>query len=176
MEEAGVDWRKWAFIIACISLFWNFCNSIFTVVVNESSKRRTVVLDEFRSTVRDPVRQAVDGLTPIIPKLRDAVSSASDTNSLRAAIAPVNREVVSQLGQISDALTDANTSRFADGDAWLDKFDVAQDDILMLFDKALNPSRTEDDMRDAIGFIPIRIRKMRSAIISDLDRQVERLS
>lgn len=175
-EDAAIDWRKWAFLIACASLLWNLINSIITYKLNKNNKRRAVGLDEFRTTVRDPVRLALDGLTPIIAKVQTAVKIAPDKAALRDALAPINKEVVSQLGQISDALADANESKFADGEDWLDGFAEAEDDILALFDKALNPSRTDEEMKNAIGFIPIRLRKLRSAITSKLDDQVKRLS
>ncbi|WP_425410838.1 hypothetical protein [Hyphococcus sp.] len=172
------DWpiEVWALVVAGGSLLWNFINSIFTACVNHQNKRRTVVLDEFRATVRNPIYSAVDGLDSIITDVRNAPIVSQDAAELRSRIAPLNPLIISQFGQISDALADANTSRFADGQDWLEDFEDAEDEILNLFNRALNPMLSEGVMRTAVALIPDHIRSLRTKIRSRLERQIQRLT
>ncbi|WP_411818672.1 hypothetical protein [Hyphococcus sp. DH-69] len=151
-------------------------NSFISYRINEKNKRRSVVLDEFRTSVRDPVRETLQGLNDICGQVKIVAKNSPTGTELRARLGPINKELVSKLGEISDALADANQSTFANGKDWLDGFSDAEDEILALFDKALNVSRTEDEMRDAVAFIPVSIRRLRSKILTRIEAEVKRLS
>ena len=158
------------------SLFWNLLNSLFTLRVDHQNKRRDVVLDEFRTTVRDPIYTAINGLDTFITDVRNAPAISADAIQLRDRLAPLNPLIISQLGQVSDALADANESHFADGQDWLEGFEKLEDEILNLFDRALNPTLSADDLRIVVSLIPDRMRTLRTEVRTRLERQIQKLT
>lgn len=176
MPDGSVDWAKWAYVIAALSLLWNLANSFYTHNVDTASKRRSINLEEFRNTVRDPIRKALDALDSIVTQLRGLTNSDNPSEELRSACIKINQEAVEKLGNINDALHDANASRFADGSDWLDGFSNNEDAVLNLFNSAINPNRSEVEMRADLAQIPGSLRSLREDISGRLERQVERYS
>lgn len=99
-------------------------------------KARSIRLEEFRASVRDPVRISLS----VVPSLARRVDSVAKTtksiDDLQEELTDLNRETLEVIGQIFDALSAADQSKFAEGSDWSTGMPEAEDEIALAFNTA----------------------------------------
>jgi len=102
-------------------------------------------LEEFRTTVRDPIKI----ISAQLPKLARSIDGVAKTTSPigdhEADLAELNRSVIDLSGDLTDALTDADTSNFANGFNWLDGMQDFEDALAECFNTARDHAKPQVD-------------------------------
>lgn len=179
-----VDWRLWfvALLSAaslCLSLYNAYRSSQIAKEAQSNRdqiqsldalhRERVIRLEEFRTSVRDPVRSTL----PILQSLSKRFAALSRTHisldEQHDDLLKLNSEATAALGAASDALSDANLSQFADGTDWADGVDEAQDTIAAKLNMALDTDKPQIDRLAAISNVSDMMLSLRDNINSRLD-------
>jgi hypothetical protein len=181
---AQTDWRLW--VVAAVSLtglilsIYNTCRS--SRIARESRenrdkiqsldaqhKKRVILLEEFRASVRDPVRSTLPELL-ILAKKFDALSKThTSLDENHETLLKLNTEVTSILGEVYDVLMDANSSKFADGTDWTSGIDEKQDLISDQLNVALDNQKPHLARLSAISSISEQIFVLRTEVSSRIE-------
>lgn len=171
--EPATDWGFWAVAVASVSVLWNICNTLFAIYVDRRGKQRSIRLEEFRATVRDPIRIALASVEQIGANARDLSGSNCDLPALRSQSVELNQSCVAALGNLQDALYQADQSKFARGTDWEELFEPLSDKVLVRLNEANNPLHAEHRVRAALTNIHAELRVLKTKITSKLENEVE---
>lgn len=175
MEKELLFWRQAAVVIALLSLAWSLFNTFYTWRIDRRNKDRSTKLEEFRSQVRDPISATLERLKAHAKTSAALSASGNPADAIRASARNLNREVVEDLGDLRDALRDANESEFADSKDWLSDFDEQEDAILNDFNRALNDIHPIDDMKRSLIDAGEKLKRLRQRVRTRIDQQIKRV-
>lgn len=179
-----VDWRLW--FVAAISAA-GFCLSIYNVfrsgrIAKEARnnrdqiqsldalhKERVIRLEEFRTSVRDPVRSTLPPLLSLGKRFAALSKTHISLDQQHDDLLKLNSEATAVLGAVYDALADANLSQFADGADWTDGVDEAQDKIAAELNIALDTAKPQIERLSAISTVSGMMLSLRDEVNSRLD-------
>ena len=170
--EGATDWRFWAFVVAAISVIWNVCNTVLTLWMASSTRNRSTRLDEFRSSIRDPIRDALGAIERIGHQARALAAADCSVKQLRQDAVTLNREAVDSFGHLQDALHQADNSSLTKSTDWESRFEGKIDAVLNRFNEANNPVNLEPKIRAALGQIHSELRALKSSISSVINDEI----
>lgn len=179
-----VDWRLW--LVAGVSVL-SFALSIFNVVrsgriakearenrdkiqsLDALHKERVIRLEEFRTSVRDPVRSTLPALLSLGKRFAALSKTHIALDDQHDDLLKLNSEATAALGATYDALSDANLSQFADGTDWSNGVDEAQDKIATELNVALDRAKPQIERLSAISTVSDMMLSLRDEVNSRLD-------
>lgn len=179
-----VDWRLW--LVAAISAA-SFALSIYNVVrsgqiakearenrdkiqsLDALHKERVIRLEEFRTSVRDPVRSTLPALLSLGKRFAALSKTHISLDQQHDDLLKLNTEATAALGATYDALADANLSQFADGADWTNGIDEAQDKIAAELNVALDAAKPQIQRLSAISTVSDMMLSLRDEVNSRLD-------
>ena len=127
-------------------------------------KARSIRLEEFRSTVRDPVRDRLLELRELGRRIDGVAQTRSPIEDHEADIKEINEHFFSIIGSIYDTLQDANESKFADGDDWFEGVSDHEDRIADALNNAMDSSASVKSRLDALEQASEEFRGLRDTI------------
>lgn len=175
-KAASITWddaRLWlALALSVISLFWNEVNRRKANSFARQARRDTIRLEEFRSTVKTPVLDALQSCEAVGTKVEAISRSAKLLQDLAEEIQASNLEAIQALSTLESRLTDANGSSFANGSDWLDGFDDQQDQVLSCFNAASNSVNSDNDRRAALLRVKNTLSRLRSNVKTKVEAEI----
>lgn len=172
-KAASISWddvRLWiALGLSIISLFWNEVNRRKANSLTRQVREETIKLEEFRSTVKTPVLEALQTCEAVATKVEAISRSAKTLTELADEIQAANLQAIEALSRLETRLSDANDSSFAKGSDWLDGFDQEQDQVLSCFNAASNAVNSDVARREAL----LRVKTTLSQLRSNVKKKVE---
>lgn len=172
-KAASTSWddiRLWAALgLSIISLFWNEVNRRKANSLTRQVRQETIKLEEFRSTVKTPVLEALQTCEAVGTKVEAISRSAKTLAELGDEIQAANLQAIDALLLLETRLSDANDSSFARGSDWLDGFDQEQDQVLSCFNAASNAVNSDNVRRAAL----LRVKTTLSQLRSNVKKKVE---
>jgi hypothetical protein len=173
----STDYRLWlALALSIVSLLWNEKNRRHTNTMASKLRRESIRLEEFRSMVKDPLRDALAACEEVAQRAEALATSGKTLLELRGDISDLNTEAISALSDLENRLVDANNSIFANDANWLEKFEPKQDLIYQKLDLAANDIRPEDVRRRALSEIKTGLVSLRVDTNAKIDAEIETLS
>jgi len=188
VQEAVTDWRLW--VVAGISIL-GFGLSLYNTWRNQvnsdearenrneiqrlerEQKARAIRLEEFRSSVRDPIRSASSDLPPIIRRLNAVAQTRTAIDESSQQLEELEAEARSVIGQVIDTLQDANLSRFADGEDWAEGVYEFEDSVAEAFNMALDTTSAQAKRLAAVERAGELLSNLRSMIHGRVDERLD---
>lgn len=189
MPPEATDWRLWVLAgTAVVSLLWNFYNTwqahnhrLATDAnrdeiqrLEREHKARAIRLEEFRSVVRDPLRNALSELPSLMKRAAAASQTKKSLDDMAEEISALNRDTISAIGYLSDALEQANQSRFADGDDWLEGVSAIEDAIAEAFNETQNTGKSHIVRLQALESTSKNMGNLKRLVNGKIDAGVEK--
>ena len=186
--DPGVDWRLWllagvGFLGFWVSLFnaWQAYRNAKDAKANRNAlqrldaehKARSIRLEEFRSSVRDPIRAATSELAPLVRSLAGIANTRTSIDELTEQIAELNGAAMAAIGHVMDALSEANRSRFADGNDWEAGVAAFEDAVGDAFNTALDSDQTHASRLAAVKQAGDQLSALRAAVSNRVDERLE---
>ena len=186
--DLGVDWRLWLVAAtAATSLLLSLYNTWRTGQnakeakanrnelqrIEAENKTRSIKLEEFRSSVRDPIRTAASELPPLVRRLAGVANTRTSIDQLINTIEELNGETFTAIGRVMDALGEANRSRFADGDDWADGIDRFEDAVAEAFNVALDSTQSHAARLAAVKDVGNQLTELQMTVNNRVDERLE---
>ena len=165
-----------ALLLSLASLIWNEVNRRQTNKMVKKLRKESIRLEEFRSTVKDPLRDALSAFEQISMTVEALKSSSQALAKQENKIFKLNEDVISALTRLESRLNDANNSRFADGTKWLHDFEDQQNIVYDELNYALNQSNSENCRRRALQKVQSALLSLRSNANLMIDVEIEALA
>ena len=187
--DPGVDWRLWSLAItgalgALLSLYntWRTGQNAKEAKANRNelqrieaeNRTRSIKLEEFRSSVRDPIRASASELPLLVRRLAGVANTRTSIDQLTDTIEELNGEAITAIGRIMDALGEANRSRFADGEDWADGIDRFEDAVAEAFNVALDSTRAHAARLAAVKDVSDQLTALQMTVNNRVDERLER--
>ena len=173
----GNDYRLWlALALSIISLIWNEKNRRHTNAMASKLRKESIRLEEFRSMVKDPLRDALAACEEVSQRAEALATSGKALHELRENVSELNTEAILALTNLENRLVDANNSIFANDANWLDEFEPKQDLIYQKLDLAANENRPEEVRRRALSEIKTSFVSLRVDTNAKIDAEIDTLS
>ncbi|MGR3605290.1 hypothetical protein [Sulfitobacter sp.] len=173
----NTETRLWiALILSIGSLIWNEVNRRKTNAMARRLRQESIRLEEFRSAVKDPLRQSLTGCEVVAQRAEALATSGKSLSDLREDLSTLNTESIAALSDLENRLSDANQSIFADGADWLAEFEIKQDTIYQKLDLAVNENRPESDRRRALIEIKSEFISLRAGTNTRIDTEIASLA
>lgn len=187
--DPGVDWRLWSLAVtgalgALLSIYntWRNSQNAREAKANRdelqrieaANKARSIKLEEFRSSVRDPIRAAASELPLLVRRLARVADTRTSIDQLTDTIEELNGEAFTAIGRIMDALGEANRNRFADGDDWTDGVGDFEDAVAEAFNVALDVAEFHAARLAAIKDIGGQLAALQTTVNNRVDERLER--
>lgn len=167
------DPRLWGVLIVSIgSLVWNLLNTLYTRKLNLEQRNRTIRLEEFRYSVRDPLRTALDVCDDSAQRVKALAISAKALAEHEDEASQLNRDTIASLNELSDRLDEANHSEFSAGKTWLEGFSEFEDLILNAFDRGLNSVHSDDIRRIAFKKAETHLRDLKKDVTKRIESEL----
>ncbi|MGQ2968889.1 MAG: hypothetical protein ACT6RF_09090 [Allorhizobium sp.] len=175
-KAASTSWddiRLWiALGLSIISLFWNEVNRRKANSLTRQVRQETIKLEEFRTTVKTPVREALQACEAVGTKVEAISRSARTLAELGDEIQAANLQAIDALSILETRLSDANDSSFARGSDWLDGFDQEQDHVLSCFNAASNTVNSDAVRRAALLRVKTTLSQLRSSVKTKIEAEI----
>lgn len=168
------DWRQYAVIIAVVSLVWNLANTVYSVYLEKKRRKTVIRLEEFRSSVRDPLVAALKDCRQCAYSARSIALSQKGLDEIESETFELNRATVIALSQLSDALDDANGSKFSADNSWLTEFSDFEDNILTLSSRGCEAGLSEDVRKKSYECMPDQISRLNKVVRKKIDKELEK--
>ena len=157
--------------------------SIFNICLAErrEKKRRSerdddrtnnIRLEEFRSAVRDPVRAKLQGVSDLVKSLKIYSTISCSLSEHADDLKDLNVKATQVIGDLFDALQDANNSGFAAGQAWTDGLTEIEDSTAEKFNYVLNNDMPLNQRFVEIATIATDLTKLKDKINAKLDAEL----
>ena len=171
------DYRLWAALaLSTISLIWNVLNRWHANDIAQKLRKESIRLEEFRSTVKDPLKGAIAACEEVAQTAEALATSGKPLLDLKDDISGLNSQTILALNTLENRLIDANQSRFADGTDWLDEFETSQDTIYQKLDLAANENRKDQERQRALSEVKTAINTLRKTMNDRIEAQIEKLA
>lgn len=175
-EAAGTNWddaRLWgAFLLSVFSLYWSDRTRRVANKASKALRKQTIRLEEFRSSVKAPLLEALALCEECSARGESVALSAKPMAELKDDIAELNRLTISALGKLERRLVDANASEFADGTDWLDDYSEFSDRVFNAFNAAANEVNSDKARRSALISAKENLGDLRARVKSRVDAQI----
>ncbi len=172
--ENPTDWRQYAVIIALFSLAWNLANTLYSIYLEKKRRKTVIRLEEFRSSVRDPLIAALQDCRQCGYSAKSIALSQKGLDETTDEITELNKSTVIALSKLSDALDDANNSKFSAGKSWLNDFSGFEDDILTLSDRGCEVELPDGVRKKAYKCMPDEISRLNKMVRKKIDKELEK--
>ncbi|WP_131551010.1 MULTISPECIES: hypothetical protein [Phaeobacter] len=139
---------------------------------------RTVELEEFRSSLRQPIEALLTEVQDLEVKLESAAARSSSQSSDVGTIVDINREIIAVGAKLGKRLDDADRSKFSTSNDWSDYYYSKEDAILQAMNIATSaPVETDWEKRSCALLETSRhLVAMRRGIRNVLEDQVSKIS
>ncbi|MCY0094593.1 hypothetical protein [Hoeflea ulvae] len=169
--------RLWGALgISIISLMWSERNRR---VANRSTlaiRTQTIRLEEFRSTVKTPLLEALADCEVAATKAESIARSGQTLDQLKPEIEILNRSTIDALGKLESRLNDANESMFTDDTDWLNGFNELEDEVLGFFNASSNAVNQDSLRRDALLKAKVSLRKLRTKTKARIEAHIKTIT
>ncbi|MBR9821951.1 MAG: hypothetical protein GYB51_13235 [Rhodobacteraceae bacterium] len=148
----GQDWRLWLVaFMSVVSLIWNEANRRKTKNTADKIRSENVKLDEFRSSVKDPLSESLEVLHRIALRA-DAISvNSKPLEEQGEEVAQIRDDAIVAVADLETRLFDADDSEFAGAGDWSDGFEGCQDTVYQSMDAICSNELGEDARRQALA-------------------------
>ncbi len=136
-------------------------------------KARVVRLEEFRSSVRDPIRNASADLAPISRRLDGLANTRKSIDDLTDELDELNAQTQEAIGRVIDALQDANASRFAGGEDWADDAYATEDRVAEALNVAGDKTQPQAKRLQAVATASVQLIALRNTVNIKVDDLLE---
>ncbi len=170
------DPKVWAFWVAVASLLWNLCNTLYTRSVDSGNRQRSVRLEEFRSSVRQPIDTLLSETQDLEIKAENHAQTQVYTESDKTDLISLNKEITALGRKLVKRLDDADRSQFSDGANWADRYFAKEDAILDAMNTATASDTSPENRRIALIMVSKHLTALRRNIREALEDQVSELA
>lgn len=173
----GQDLRLWGLLLLSVaSLIWNEVNRRQTKRTANKIRQENIRLEEFRGTVKDPLREALDTWQSIAIKVESIALSQKSFPDLERDLADAHTICLAAFADLETKLSDADDSEFSADRDWTEGFPEFQDNVYQSFDTAFNDKRPYDERRRALGQIKTRVLEFRKKTLAKIDQEITKIS
>lgn len=162
-------------LLSVASLLWNLANSYRTTKIARESFAANVALDEFKNSLRQPVRDALKELGEFIKTVQILIyknGSFEDKDHL----IDLNRSVALSLSNLVSVLQNCDTSKNCSGSTYSSAAEQHQDCMVGYFNTSMNEANSVETRLNALKQIPAEYNKFSKYISQCFEEEVRQLS
>ncbi|UWR78861.1 hypothetical protein K4K97_09460 [Phaeobacter inhibens] len=174
----SLDPKLLAFWVAFASLLWNLCNTVYARRIDAMTRERTTCLEEFRSTLRQPIEALLTEAQDIEISLESISASPTFTATLEEELVALNRRIGAFGRKLGKCLDDADRSKFSQANDWADLYYAKEDAVLDAMNTATRTDAgvTLSDRQEALMQTSRHLLALRRSIRGALEEQVTLIS
>lgn len=170
------DLRVWGtLVVSIISLLWNLGNTIYTSRSTRRLRRQTVSLDEFRHTIREPIKFALAACEEIGARAEAIAVSAKPLDDMVGEVEQLNKDAISAIYTLSDRLEEADRSIFSPETGWLHRYELVSDKILEYFNDACDISKSDVQRKTALVKVKAELRGNHIATRTEMEQCIQKI-
>lgn len=190
-QAIGTDWRLWGVaVLSAASLIWNVINGVKANAARDEArqnrteiqkldaahKQRIIRLEEFRSSVRDPIKATFPGIRSLVIQLKAMARTSTSLSEMEGELKALNLEVTQVIGALGDALAEANESEFAQGDDWADEIWNTQDRVAEALNLVLDETKPQIERLTELSNLANVLAELRSAVSAKLEAALKKFA
>lgn len=167
------DPKLWAVGIAVTSLLWNVANTFYTRSVDKGSRHRAIKLDEFRSSVKQPIEEALRQLEECETSADVFLHPQTDVSDQADKLIELNKSIVSSMVCLLKRLENADRSDFTSSQSWDDLYYAKEDAIFQPMNIVTLVSSNDSEKREALKLTTGNLKGLRRSIQAVLEKHIQ---
>jgi hypothetical protein len=172
----GQDWRLWGLLLLSVgSLLWNEMNRRKTNETAKKIRSENVKLDEFRSSIKDPLNASLEACQSIALRADAIAVNAKPLDEMVDEINAIQSEILPAIADLETRLFDADESEFSGAGDWTHGFEDYQDTVYQSFELASDDTVGETERKEALRQFKsatLEFRKSKRKKMSDEIKQI----